>query len=560
MRGLTSGELREEDESPSSSYLCSPSTVIPSRREGRVGTLQSVALGGLPFRQDVMTFRELFAEAKVEPDRLSGDAEISGVCEDTRLVQPGHVFICMPSPSRDTHDFLEQAKEAGAVGALAHTAAGYDKAVALGLSAALVTHDDLKFWEALWRVCKVAFGNPSSKLKVIGVTGTNGKTTTAWLIRDMMNELGVPCAYIGTLGFQRPGESRELSNTTPFSPDLNRMLAECVENGCQAVAMEVSSHALAERRADGIEFDVAVFTNFTQDHLDFHGTMAEYEAAKWRLFSELPNQIESGKSFTAAINVNDPVGRKWSERISCLRYGLVDEHEEGVVPDGYDLIGSPYEIELDHIHICVDSRTWIDQGFAAGLGGHYNAENLMSAFAVTIALGFDYLEACEAAKGVRPVPGRFEPMKSYAGFDILIDYAHTPDALEKLLDTVRPLTKGRVITVFGCGGDRDKTKRPLMARAASERSDLTVITSDNPRTEDPQSILDDVVKGVLPGRESVAIIDRPEAVAYAMKVAQPGDVVVIAGKGHENYQIIGKTKYPMDDRELARAGLEARRR
>ncbi|MBX3118727.1 MAG: UDP-N-acetylmuramoyl-L-alanyl-D-glutamate--2,6-diaminopimelate ligase [Fimbriimonadaceae bacterium] len=507
-----------------------------------------------------MTFQQLFTDAGVQPDRLSGETEVSGVCEDTRKVKPSDVFLCMPSPSRDTHDFLEEAKASGAVAALAHSEAGYERAIALGLPAALVTHEGLRFWEALWRVCKVAFGDPSSKLKMIGVTGTNGKTSTAWLIRDMLEQLSVPCAYIGTLGFQRPGMSCDLPNTTPFSPEVNRMLAECVENGVQAVAMEVSSHALAERRIDGVEFDAAVFTNLTQDHLDFHGTMEEYEAAKWRLFSELPKQMESGKEFKAVINVSDPVGRKWSERIPCLRYGMVDEHEEGVVPDGYDLVGSPYEIDLDFVHVSVDSRTWIDQGFGASLGGHYNAENLMSAFAATIALDFDYSDALEAARGVRPVPGRFEPMKSYAGFDILIDYAHTPDALVKLLDTIRSLAKGRIITVFGCGGDRDKTKRPLMARAASERSDITIVTSDNPRTEDPQAIIDDVVKGIVPGRESVTIVDRPEAVAYAMKIARQRDVVVIAGKGHENYQIIGKTKYPMDDRELARAGLEARRR
>lgn len=507
-----------------------------------------------------MTFQQLFKNAGVEPDRLSGDVEVAGVCEDTRKVKPGDVFLCMPSPSRDTHDFLEEAKDAGAVGALVHTETGFEKAVALGMPTALVAHDGLKVWEALWRVCKVAFGNPSSKLKVIGVTGTNGKTTTAWLIRDMLNELEIPCAYIGTLGFQRPGISRELSNTTPFSPDLNRMLAECVENGVQAVAMEVSSHALAERRADGVEFDVAVFTNLTQDHLDFHRTMEAYEAAKWRLFCDLPKQIQSGKEFKAAINVNDPVGRKWSEQIPSLRYGLVSKFGEGVLPEGFDLVGFPYEIGVDRIHLLVDSKTWSDQGFISNLGGGYNAENLMSAFASLIALDVEYHDACEAAKMVRPVPGRFEPVPNDSGISVLIDYAHTPDAVEKLLDNVRPLTKGRIITVFGCGGDRDKTKRPLMARAASERSDLTVVTSDNPRTEDPQSILDDIVKGIVPGKDSITIIDRPEAVAYAMKMANTGDVVVIAGKGHENYQIIGKTKHPMDDRELARAGLEARRK
>jgi UDP-N-acetylmuramoyl-L-alanyl-D-glutamate--2,6-diaminopimelate ligase len=229
--------------------------------------------------------------------------------------------------------------------------------------------------------------------------------------------------------------------------------------------------------------------------------------------------------------------------------------------EGAEVVARAMEVELDHIHLVVESRSHGDLGFHAPLGGGYNVENLTSAVCGMVALGYDLNEliyVMEAASQVRPVPGRFEPVLNDAGIGILVDYAHTPDALEKLLDAVRPLTKGRVITVFGCGGDRDRTKRPKMAKAASERSDITVVTSDNPRTEDPQTILDEVLTGIVSGRESIAIIDRREAIAHAIKIAEPGDVVVIAGKGHENYQIIGKTKYPMDDRELARDALGVR--
>jgi len=319
---------------------------------------------------------------------------------------------------------------------------------------------------------------------------------------------------------------------------------EARERGAEAMAMEVSSHALEERRVDGTEFDAAVFTNLTQDHLDFHGTMAAYERSKWRLFDELPLQTE--KPFVAAFNVDDPVGLKWSRQYTgpMVRYGFGAEA---------DLVGIPHEVKVDRIRLSLRADKEIN--IEAPLGGGFNVSNCLSAAAGMLALGFDMDAIEEALPKVRPVPGRFEAVPNDLGIGILVDYAHTGDALEKLLDSVRDLNPRRVITVFGCGGDRDNTKRPKMAKAASERSDLTVVTSDNPRTEDPQTILDQVEKGIVPGKESVSIIDRREAVAYAIHQAKPGDVVVIAGKGHENYQIIGRTKHPMDDRELARAAF-----
>jgi UDP-N-acetylmuramyl-tripeptide synthetase len=342
--------------------------------------------------------------------------------------------------------------------------------------------------------------------------------------------------------------------------ELFALLAEARDRGVQAVAMEVSSHALSQRRVDGVEFDAAVFTNLTQDHLDYHQTMAAYEAAKYRLFTELPRQ--STKTFLGALNVGVPVGRRWAESGNFLTYA-VDPSSR------VDLAGRVRSVGLDRIELALKMEGQTNASAIAPLGGTYNVENLVSAAAGVYALGqasnlwgespSNLSVIAELMGRVRPVPGRFEAVPNDAGIGVIVDYAHTPDALEKVLDAIRPLTPGRVITVFGCGGDRDRTKRPKMARSASLRSDLTVITSDNPRTEDPAAILAEVQLGVADGRASVSIVDRGEAVAHAVAKARPGDVVVIAGKGHENYQIIGRTKFPMDDRDLARRALEARR-
>ncbi|HTQ09392.1 MAG TPA: UDP-N-acetylmuramoyl-L-alanyl-D-glutamate--2,6-diaminopimelate ligase [Fimbriimonadaceae bacterium] len=522
-----------------------------------------------------MTIHQLFQQSAVEAARIEGEAEVATMTMDSRRVKAGAMFVCMPpanAKSRDSNEFVPAAQANGATSVLTYSAEGFDAARKLGLAAALLPIE--KYQDSLWKLAKTAFGNPSASMKVIGVTGTNGKTTTAWLIRDMLKALGVKAAYLGTLGFQLPDEGRELQNTTPFAIELNELLAEGRDKGVEAIAMEVSSHALAEKRVDGVEFDAAVFTNLTQDHLDFHGSMEAYEAAKLRLFTELPKQ--SSKRFVAAINTDTASGRRLSAGLDGPRV----EYGEGRDPRVFDedglqarrgsatsvagiqkLVAERHAVRVDSMDLALyapgmaaDHTT----AFEVPLGGSYNVENVTSASAGFLALGFTLDGIRYALPRVHPVPGRFEAVRNDAGIGILVDYAHTPDALEKLLDAVRPLTKGRVITVFGCGGDRDRTKRPKMAKAASERSDITVVTSDNPRTEDPQSILNEVIAGIVPGSDSIDIIDRREAVAHAVKIARPGDVVVIAGKGHENYQIIGKTKYPMDDRELARAGLAAR--
>ena len=515
-----------------------------------------------------MNLTALLNESGVDPLAISGDCELTSIIQDSRLATPGCLFVCNPGTTSDSHAYLPDAKSKGAAAAVVWSADGLESAKDLGMGAVQLPSDRIAFNDAVCRLCNTFFGYPTRAMKVVGVTGTNGKTTTAWLIRDMLAALGLKAAYLGTLGFQLPGEERELGNTTPFPVELWTLLAEARDKGVEAVAMEVSSHALAEHRCEYVEFDVGVFTNLTQDHLDFHGSMEDYETAKLRLFTELPKQTL--KSFVGAINVDDPVGARWADMPEFSHYyepWIQWADGQGSSPECAGRVlryGEESAFSIENIEFDISSLSFLlcatggEVEVTAGLGGSFNVSNVHSALAGLCALGVDYESAAQSAANARPVPGRFEAVPNDQGIGILVDYAHTPDALEKLLDAVRPLTQGRVITVFGCGGDRDRTKRPKMARAASERSDITVVTSDNPRTEDPQAILNEVLTGIVPGRESVDIIDRKEAIAHAVKIAQPGDVVVIAGKGHENYQIIGRTKYPMDDRELAREALSAR--
>jgi UDP-N-acetylmuramoyl-L-alanyl-D-glutamate--2,6-diaminopimelate ligase len=481
--------------------------------------------------------------AGVEPVALEGDAEVSHLVVDSRQVKPGDLFVCVPGSNLDSNQFIPSAVQNGARAVLVHDSTGLEAARQLGAAVAFVEGD---FNEAAWRLGRAFHSNPSAGMTVIGVTGTNGKTTTAWLLRDMLNHVGKHAAYLGTLGLQTPESSRELNNTTPLAFELNNILAEVRDSGADVLAMEVSSHALEERRADGVEFDAAVFTNLTQDHLDFHGSMNAYGAAKLRLFTDLPKQ--TSKRFVGAINVDDPVGARWAREVSVplITYGL----------GGGDLRGTPVSVLVDGITMelaCKGERVRAE----VTLGGNFNLYNCLSAAAGFMALGYSLQQAAEALEVVHPVPGRFEAVRNDKRIGVIVDYAHTPDALMKLLDSVRELKPHRIIAVFGCGGDRDRNKRPKMARATSERAELTVVTSDNPRTEDPNEIIKEVLSGIGPGRDVETIVDRREAIQFAVGAAKPGDIVVIAGKGHENYQIIGRAKYPMDDREMARDALEA---
>lgn len=488
-------------------------------------------------------FAEVVASGDMTP---VGDAQLSGLTADSRQVTPGACFVCMTSARRDTHDFLPDVQAKGAVAAICHSQAGLERARGLGLAAALAEPEHLNRKVGL--ACRAFFDDPTAELEVVGVTGTNGKTTTTWMLRHALDALGGKAAYLGTLGFHFGEYHESLENTTPFPVELWTRLAQARDAGCTHLAMESSSHALVERRLAGVRYDVGVFTNLTQDHLDYHDTMEAYEQAKWLLFTEYAEQ--SGKPFVAALNTGDPIGAAWSARLDLpqVTFGAGEAdlllEPRSVTVAGLDLLAR-YRGEACEMHLHV--------------GGLFNVENTGSALAALLGLGYGLGEAAKALEVVRPVPGRFEAVANDLGIGVLVDYAHTPDALENVLRSARALQPSRIITVFGCGGDRDRGKRPKMAAAVSAMSELTVVTSDNPRTEDPQRIFADIRAGVQPGSESLEIQDRREAIFEAVRLAQPGDIVVIAGKGHEDYQIIGHTKHPMDDRTMAREALEARK-
>ncbi len=471
---------------------------------------------------------------------------MGSVVSDSRRASAGALFAVYPGGER----FLADAQEAGAVAAMVASPAAQEEAARLGLATVLLE-------PAQYGLVAHAFhGFPTRSMKVLGVTGTNGKTTVAWLVRDMVRALGRKAAYLGTLGFEVEA-LRTLPNTTPFAVDLAEMMAEARDGGCDLVAMEVSSHALAEGRVAGVEFDVAVFTNLTQDHLDFHGTMEAYAAAKKALFTSLP------RGGVSVINLDDPTGRAWA---ASLKGNVIGYRQDGArLEGGAGVRATVGHVGLERIEMTLEDGTWMET-VEVPLGGSYNVSNALAAFSGVLALHFErwlgedfdasedaFLACAQALEKVRPVPGRFETIPNERGVVGIVDYAHTPDALEKLLDAVRPLTSGRVITVFGCGGDRDRTKRPLMGRAADVRSDLTIVTSDNPRTEEPAAILAEVAAGI--GGECREILDRAEAIRIAALEAKPGDVIVVAGKGHEDYQIVGTEKRHLDDRELLREAL-----
>lgn len=487
-----------------------------------------------------MTLGELFKLAEVPFEHPLASEQVLDLTDDSRKVGPGTLYL-----SQITASGAEKANLADAIArqALAGLAPaewipeGVDRAIDLG---SIEAYND-----AVWRLSTAWYGFPSRKMQVVGVTGTNGKTTTAWMMQTVLSQLGKRSAYLGTIGYTEGGELLDVGNTTPNSPRLQQLLASAVRNGVESLAIEVSSHSLVEKRVYGTEFDAAVFTNLTQDHLDFHKTMEAYEEAKFLLFSELPRL--SSKSFRAALNLDDPVGKSWASRIPALTYGL----EKG-------------DLSLKVQALRVSSMS-LEFGFSGEtatvempIGGGFNASNALSAVAGILSLGYPFPETVAALGHVRAVPGRFEPVPNDLGFDVIVDFAHTPDALEKLLESVRTLNPTKVTTLFGCGGDRDRTKRPKMTAIAAKLSDQVILTADNPRTEDPDRIFADLREGA-PNNPSVREIrDREEAIFAAVREAQAGEVVVIAGKGHEDYQLVQGKKLTFSDREVARRALESR--
>jgi UDP-N-acetylmuramoyl-L-alanyl-D-glutamate--2,6-diaminopimelate ligase len=398
------------------------------------------------------------------------------------------------------------------------------------------------------------YGQPSRSLRLVGITGTNGKTTTAYLLRAIFEAAGERSGLMGTVVYNVGTDDREATRTTPEAPDVQRMLREMVDNGCRAAVMEVSSHALALKRVDGLRFAAGVFSNLTRDHLDFHGDMEAYFAAKRRLFELLPPDAP------AVVNLDDPRGAAIQAMAGRpVTYAMRNAADVTPEPFAYALSGLNFVARTPRGPVQVRST----------LVGQPNVYNLLASVATADALGIAH-EAIEAGIATLPgVPGRFEVVSAATDdIGVVVDYAHTDDALKNLLETARALSSGRLITVFGCGGDRDRTKRPLMGAVAGRLSDIVVVTSDNPRSEDPAAIIDEVLRGIpgaaakgprgSNGPEVMTIVDRREAIVRAIGKAQPGDLVIVAGKGHEKTQVIGARELPFDDVAVAREALGRR--
>jgi len=480
-----------------------------------------------------------------------GDPTLGLARSDSRSISPGDLFVCMSGSEVENRKHIVDASARGAGAIFVRTGPDLEFCKENQLAYICLDGSEMDFRLAIGAVSHLLAGNPSRHLKVVGITGTNGKTTTAWIMRSLLNKCMGASACFGTLGYLDSRSSFENRNTTPVAPEIAEAMQLAVLHYQDCFVMEVSSHALVEERIAGVEFDGAVFTNLTQDHLDYHQDMTNYELAKKRLFKEVPNR--SSKHFTAALNLDDPVGLKWYQELDLpkIGYSTTSLFEDCLfVESNY---AGLTELDLNVFYNEVEMLNLV-----VNIGGQYNVSNVASAIAGCLALGVELESIVKSLSEVTPVPGRFEPIANSLGFEVIIDYAHTPNALLKLLKSVRELTTGKLICVFGCGGDRDKSKRPLMAEVVSGLADLTIITSDNPRTEDPSVIIKETELGIREGTESISILDRKEAIYFAINKACPLDVVVIAGKGHEGYQVIGTTSYPSDDRILAREVLTVR--
>lgn len=534
-----------------------------------------------------MKLRDWIESAKFRAEGLWGDAVFSSLESDSRNVTGGSLFVAMPSANRDTHALLPEVQKQGATACLVHSREGFDLATSVGLPSVWIDADPritsvtwpgseaYGFHEKLGQLCSAFYGDPTAEIRVVGVTGTNGKTTVAWLLAQALDNLGSKSAYLGTLGLKVAGELQTIPNTTPFPVELWKLIQEAVQRGADTLVMEVSSHALAQQRVAGVRFDVGIFTNLTQDHLDFHLTLEEYSRAKRLLFSSYA--LKSEKPFVAVLNAEDPVSEAWisdfmrrdatvaasaQTPVSAIASyaAMIATYEPRVLTYGESHGALRARAEASSLSATAMSLEFQGEQaeFEAALGGKFNEENLRACAAGLAALGCSMNEISGAMDGLRPAAGRFEALVE-AEVTAIVDYAHTPDAVEKLLLSVRQVTMGRVLTAIGCGGDRDRTKRPIMASIACRLSDYVVLTSDNPRTENQEGIFKDMVEGVKDATNWSLEPDRAVAIQELIAMAEPGDAVVICGKGHENYQIVGKEYLPFSDRDTARAALEAKK-
>jgi UDP-N-acetylmuramoyl-L-alanyl-D-glutamate--2,6-diaminopimelate ligase len=481
--------------------------------------------------------------------RIVGDAaaiEITALAYDSRRAHPGTLFFCVPGEKADGHEFAAAAVQGGA------SALVVERELELDVPQLVVA--DAR--AAMAPLAARFAGDPTRELRVAGITGTNGKTTTAFLLAEVLESTATQCGLLGTVKQVVGAVEEEVERTTPEAIDLQATFRRMLEGGDRACAMEVSSHALALHRVDAIHFELALFTNLTQDHLDFHGDMEDYFRSKRRLFADLRPRV-------AIVNVDDPYGRRLAKDFECLTFSAEGAEADFSAHDvSFDASGAEFRVAISPTGRNVQPETTFrpvggEVAVRTALPGHFNVANALGAFAAAVAMGVEPGDAAEGLAGASRVPGRLEPLDEGQDFAVLVDYAHTPDSLENVLRAARRLTEGRVIAVFGAGGDRDRDKRPKMGRAGAEGSDLAIVTSDNPRSEDPDAIVAEVAAGAAGSAGVEVEPDRRAAIALAFERARPGDIVVIAGKGHEQGQEFEDgRKIPFDDREVAREELD----
>jgi UDP-N-acetylmuramoyl-L-alanyl-D-glutamate--2,6-diaminopimelate ligase len=468
-------------------------------------------------------------------------SRFTAVTSDSREVRPGCLFIAVRGGTRDGHDFLKEVIAKGA-----QTIVG-ERALPSDLTIPYIQVTDSR--RALGELASKFYANPSHVLKVVGVTGTSGKTTVTYLVESVLRSAGFKAGVIGTVNFRYDGPLGEVilpsSHTTPGPVELQRLLMEMKNEGVSHVVMEVSSHSLSQARVAGIEFDVSAFTNLTPEHLDFHKDMEGYFNAKKILFTDLFETAKAAdKSPVRVVNLDDPYG-----------YRLAEEFEDDVLTFS---VSDPALVSGIDLHDSLEGISGAVGGveIRSNLMGRFNISNILTAIGIAKALGIADSQISAGINRLVGVPGRLERIPNSKGIHVFVDYAHKPDALEKVLKNMQSYrNEHRLITVFGCGGDRDRTKRPVMGEIAQKLSDQVIVTSDNPRTEDPDSIIQEIVKGMT-GKSYHIEPDRRQAIRRAIAQAVPGDLVLIAGKGHEDYQIIGSLKHPFDDRKVAAEALD----
>lgn len=473
-----------------------------------------------------MKLRELIKNLSIIEMNADAELEISGVSYDSRKTEKGDMFVAIRGFEADGHKFIPKAVENGAAVILCEEKPSCD------IPYVLVS--DSRYGLAI--VSRDFFGDPASEMTMIGITGTSGKTSSSYLIKHMLeSKLDAKVGLIGTNGNMIGDEFLHTEHTTPESYELHKLFRHMADSGCTHVVMEVSSHSLTLERVAGIHFDVALYTNLSQDHLDFHGTMEEYAAAKRKLFSMCS---------LGCFNLDDAWADFMRDGASCRTMTFSTEKNEA------DLVAKDIRLTADGVRFASVSGDEISIT-KLGIPGMFSVYNALGTMSLGLALGLSLADCSDAMSSAKGVKGRLEIVPTGRDFSVVIDYSHKPDALEKVLKTLKPVTRGRLIALFGCGGDRDKLKRPIMGRIAADNADLVVVTSDNPRTEDPDEIIREIVAGMKDKRTPTKVIcDRREAIAWAIDNAAPGDVLLLAGKGHEDYQVVGHEKHHMDEREI----------